>query len=157
MKFLYSFAFTTCLFTATPLIFAVEDSNQPREITLKADKSNLKFDKTELTVTAGEKVKLLFVNPDGALHPHNVLIVKPGTAVRVGMLANRKMSDPEFMKNPNPKTQDVLFASKLLQAGEQEVIDFKAPSEPGDYPYVCTYPGHWAVMKGILKVVAKND
>ena len=29
---------------------------------------------------------------------------------------------------------------------------FTAPSKPGDYDYVCTFPGHAMLMKGILRV-----
>ena len=47
---------------------------------------------------------------------------------------------------------DVLFASKLGQPDAEDVLEFTAPSEPGDYPYICTYPGHWAIMNGIMKV-----
>jgi len=138
----------------TSVGFAKESSDQLHEIKIAADKTNLKFDITEFTVAAGASVRLVFINPEGSLQPHNILFVKPGAAVRVGMLVNRKMSDSEFLKNPNPGTSDVLVASTLLQAGEKQVIDFTAPQVPGDYPYLCTYPGHWAVMKGVMKVRA---
>ncbi|HCY59001.1 MAG TPA: hypothetical protein DHU78_09145, partial [Opitutae bacterium] len=44
-------------------------------------------------------------------------------------------------------------ASKLLNSGEEEVINFKSPAKPGDYPYVCTFPGHHILMRGNLQVV----
>lgn len=147
-------ALTTYQLTASPT--RADDALPLREITLRADKVNLAFDIEEFTVYAGEQVQLTFINPEGALHPHNVLIVRPGTATRIGMLVNRKMRDPEFLKDPNPGTSDVLFASSLLQAGEEEVMEFTAPTEPGEYPYVCTFPGHWAVMKGIMVVKAAS-
>lgn len=31
-------------------------------------------------------------------------------------------------------------------------VRFEAPAEPGIYPYVCTFPGHWVMMKGDLVV-----
>jgi azurin len=31
-------------------------------------------------------------------------------------------------------------------------IHFDAPKEKGDYPYLCTFPGHWMVMNGVMKV-----
>lgn len=152
--------FTLSLAVLASHIFAspirADESLPLREITLRADKVNLAFDIEEFTVYAGEQVQLTFINPEGALHPHNVLIVRPGTATRIGMLVNRRMRDPEFLKDPNPGTSDVLFASSLLQAGEEEVMEFIAPTEPGEYPYVCTFPGHWAVMKGIMMVKAAS-
>lgn len=149
---------TLCLVAAAFQLVATptraDEARPLREITLRADKVNLAFDIEEFTVYAGQQVQLTFINPEGALQPHNVLIVRPGTATRIGLLVNRKMRDPEFLKDPNPGTSDVLFASKLLQAGEEEIMEFTAPSEPGEYPYVCTFPGHWAVMKGIMVVKA---
>ena len=48
----------------------------------------------------------------------------------------------------------MLLASKLLQPRQVEQLKFTAPKEPGIYPYVCTYPGHWRRMHGALYVVA---
>jgi putative heme-binding domain-containing protein len=35
------------------------------------------------------------------------------------------------------------------------VLRFRAPGEPGIYPYVCTFPGHWVVMNG--EMIVAND
>ena len=40
----------------------------------------------------------------------------------------------------------------MLKQGETQALRFQAPTEPGDYPYLCTFPGHWTIMKGILVV-----
>jgi len=52
-----------------------------------------------------------------------------------------------------PVSNKVLLGSKLLQPGENQALSFDVPSEPGVYPYVCTYPGHWRRMYGALYVV----
>ena len=83
------------------------------EITLTADKVQFAYDKKEFTVKAGAKVKLTLDNPTGAIQPHNIIIVKPGKKDAVGMIANQSMADPNFLKNPVPKSEDVLFSSKL--------------------------------------------
>ena len=51
-----------------------------------------------------------------------------------------------------PKSNDILHHTKMLDRGETEVLEFTAPNEPGDYEYVCTFPGHSILMRGILKV-----
>ena len=56
-----------------------------------------------------------------------------------------------------PKSDKVLLASRLLQPRESQRLSFIAPKEPGVYPYVCTYPGHWRRMFGSLYVVADPD
>ena len=55
-------------------------------------------------------------------------------------------------KNFVPETDDVLFHTALTQPNATETIFFTAPTKPGDYDYVCTFPGHAALMKGILRV-----
>ncbi len=102
-----------------------------------------------LTVKAGSKVKLTFTNNDDM--PHNVVFVSPGAADEIGKAAMALgLKGPEMQYVPNsPK---VLHHTKLIQPGAAETIYFKAPSQPGDYMYVCTFPGHYQVMRGVLRV-----
>jgi len=127
------------------------------EVVLTADKVQFIYDIKEFTVKPGQKVKLTLINPAESVtrQPHNVIIVKPGKDMVVGMAANAGLSDPAFLttKNAVPDSPEILFYSKLVQPGAQEVLEFTAPAEAGDYPYICTYPGHWAIMKGVMKVV----
>ena len=127
------------------------------EITITADKVQFLYDVKEFTVKAGTTVKITLVNPADSVtrQPHNILIVKPGKMQAVGTAASDPllMADPAFVKNPVPESDDILHASELAQPGEEVVIEFTAPEEPGDYPYVCTYPGHWAIMNGVMHVV----
>ncbi|MEC5126119.1 plastocyanin/azurin family copper-binding protein [Verrucomicrobiales bacterium BCK34] len=126
------------------------------EVKITADKIQFAYDIKEFTVKPGQTVKITLVNPGDSVtrQPHNLLIVKPGKKDVVGMAANGAMSDPEFMttKQAIPESEDILFHTKLVQAGEEDVLEFTAPEEEGDYPYICTYPGHWAIMNGVMKV-----
>ncbi|MDF1825326.1 MAG: plastocyanin/azurin family copper-binding protein [Verrucomicrobiales bacterium] len=126
------------------------------EVTLTADKVQFIYDIKEFTVKPGQQVKLTLINPSDSVtrQPHNVLIVKPGKKDVVGMAANAGMTDPAFLteKNAIPESEDILFHSKLIQAGEEDVVEFTAPEEAGEYPYLCTYPGHWAIMNGVMTV-----
>ncbi len=54
-------------------------------------------------------------------------------------------------KNYIPSIGDIVSASKLLNPGEVEVLKLDLKT-PGDYPYLCTFPGHCHVMRGTLKV-----
>ncbi|MEO6705938.1 MAG: plastocyanin/azurin family copper-binding protein, partial [Ginsengibacter sp.] len=69
-----------------------------------------------------------------------------GLALNMGLDGEKK----SFIPN-SPK---VLYHTLLLQPGKSDTIYFTAPDKPGDYPYVCTYPGHYFLMRGILKVTA---
>ncbi|GGB97761.1 PVC-type heme-binding CxxCH protein [Dyadobacter sediminis] len=121
------------------------------EIRLVAVEAKMAFDKKVLTVPAGRAVTLVFENPD--LMPHNVVIVRPGTTGKVGEAADAMASLKDgFEKNFVPSTPDVLFATPLVNSGKSFRLEFKAPARPGDYPFICSFPGHWRVMQGILTV-----
>jgi azurin len=128
-----------------------------KEVTLKPDNANpLAYDAASktFTVKAGQKVKVTLENKAAIPQPHNLIIAKPGTLMKVGALANASMTDPKFImeKNCVPDSPDILWHTKLVQAGQSETLEFTAPAEPGDYPYLCTYPGHWILMQGVMKV-----
>jgi putative heme-binding domain-containing protein len=88
--------------------------------------------------------------------PHNFVIVTPGNLEKIGNAAEAFATEPgaaaaQYVPNlPGV----VLLKSKLLQTRQSEQLKFTAPKEPGIYPYVCTYPGHWRRMHGALYVVA---
>lgn len=122
------------------------------ELELKAIPGGvMKYAQTELTVKAGAAVVLTFINPD--VMPHNFLLLKPGTMQKVGTLADAMLTDPDAMKKQYvPESDDILVASKLVAPAGIEVLKFTAPTEPGAYPYICTFPGHWRLMFGTLEV-----
>ncbi len=109
----------------------------------------LQFDFTEFEVKAGQKVKLMFHNPDH--QQHNLLIVKPGTADVVAAAAIALGADG-FKKKWLPESDDILLATDLLEHKGKDVLEFVAPQEAGIYPYVCTFPGHAGVMRGKMVV-----
>lgn len=82
------------------------------------------------------------------------LDVKPGQVVS---LTFRNTSDPKFHYVHNfallsPSGREVLARTAFLKAGDSETIFFRAPDKPGDYPYICMYPGHHTTMQGIMRV-----
>ena len=114
------------------------------------------YDRVNIYVEAGRPVEIVFENID--IMPHNLIVIRPGMIERVGMAAEKMAADPNaFAKNFVPDVKEVLHATRLLQPGQSDHLYFTAPSEPADYPYVCTFPGHWQRMRGILHVVANLD
>ena len=107
------------------------------------------YDVTELTVKPGKKVKLTFANPD--FMPHNILLVKPGTENDIGLKA-MALGAGGFSVSYVPESSDILWSSKLVDHGKEQVIEFTAPDEEGAYPYICSFPGHHLLMRGILYV-----
>ena len=121
-----------------------------RTVTIRAV-PGLRFDLPEVTVTAGERVRLVLVNPDDMLH--NLLVVRPGAADRV-VEAAMNLGLTGQAQHYVPDSPDVLYHTALLQPDTQEAIYFEAPSTPGEYTYVCTFPGHGFTMRGTLRVSA---
>jgi azurin len=112
----------------------------------------MKYDKKLITVKAGQKVIINFSNPDNM--QHNLVITQKGMLDKVGAAADAMLQDPKAAaKNYVPRIPEVLHYTRLLNVDEEVTLQFTAPSQPGDYPFVCTFPGHWRIMNGILRVV----
>lgn len=125
-------------------------TNGPDQSLTIGTKPGLKFDVDKLEVKAGSRVKLVFNNNDDMLH--NCVITKPGAANAVGDAALRlNLNGPKM--NYVPNSPNVLFHTNILQPETSETIYFVAPTEPGDYQFVCSFPGHSSLMQGTLKVV----
>jgi azurin len=126
------------------------DWKQPDQVIVIGTKPGLKYDVTSLQVKAGTKIKLVFNNNDDM--SHNVVVVPPDKGNEVGDAAltlGLKGAEMQYV----PNSSNVLYHTNLIQPGTSESIYFIAPSKPGDYIYLCTYPGHAALMRGVLKVV----
>jgi putative heme-binding domain-containing protein len=127
-----------------------------RVIRLATVPDQMLFDKERMVVRAGKPFEVLFENND--LMPHNFVIVRPGALEEVGTLAEAQATQPGAdQRGYVPNSPKVLVAGKLLQPRDAERISWTAPAQPGIYPYVCTYPGHWRRMYGALYVVADLD
>ncbi|MEM7698403.1 MAG: PVC-type heme-binding CxxCH protein [Verrucomicrobiota bacterium] len=121
-----------------------EDTPQRTTVQINCIVEGLKFDVKKVELEAGKKVRLIFNNPD--VMQHNLVVVKPGTADAVAMAA-MTMGAEGFAKQFLPETEEIITATKLLNANEEETIEFTL-DQPGTYPYVCTFPGHAVLMRG---------
>jgi putative heme-binding domain-containing protein len=110
------------------------------------------FDKQLIVVEAGKPVEIILINDDAM--PHNLVVVTPGGLDEVGQAAEKMAPEPDAEGRIHvPASSKVLQATKMVEAGQQTKLSFTAPEEPGDYLYVCTFPGHWRRMVGTLAVV----
>jgi uncharacterized protein len=116
----------------------------------------MKFDKGELRVEAGQVVELVFTNTDTM--PHNFLLGTPGSLEAIGAAADELMTAPDGAAQQYiPAIPQVLFSTALLDPGQSVTMQFRAPEQPGQYPYVCTFPAHWRIMNGVLHVTARSE
>ena len=113
----------------------------------------MQFDVKWFAVEAGKSVQIVLANPDAM--QHNLVIGQPGSLQEIGTkgAAMPPPSDPEARAYV-PDTPLVLQATRLLNGGETERLTFNAPAKPGEYVYLCTFPGHFIRMYGVMLVVA---
>ncbi len=110
----------------------------------------MKYDVTAFEVKAGKKVKVTFANPD--FMPHNIVFVKSKAANEIAMAAIQ-LGAKGFEKGFVPDSDKILAASALVDHGKEATLEFIAPSQPGEHEFVCTFPGHHILMRGIMTVV----
>jgi uncharacterized protein len=122
-----------------------------KTIVMRVVKDVMKFDKILVTAKAGTTIQIVLENPD--FMQHNLVLAKPKTLEKVGAAADKMVSDPNGAKlNYVPKIPEVLSATPLINPGGKYTLTINIPNVPGDYPYVCTFPGHWRIMNGVLRV-----
>jgi azurin len=108
-------------------------------------------------VTEGQKVVLSFKHigqlPAIAMG-HNVVILKSGTAVPAFATKCAPAKDTGYIPQDEESKKEIVAHTKMLGGGESEEITFTAPAA-GDYPFICSFPGHFAIMQGVMTVKAK--
>ena len=132
----------------------IAHGNNHTEVTISGN-DTMQFAIKSFNASAGSDFKLPFKNtgklPKIAMG-HNLVILKKGiSAIKFGQ---KVMAAGGNATNALPESvmDDVLVATKLLGPGESEVLNFKVPLEKGSYQYVCTFPGHFAMMRGVMEV-----
>ncbi|MFT3705067.1 MAG: azurin [Agriterribacter sp.] len=112
----------------------------------------MQYDKKELKVKAGQKVTLT-LHHAGKLAKenmgHNLVIVKPGVDVTAFAMKAIEAKAHDYF--PESEAGNVIAHTKLIGGGESTTIEFTAPAA-GSYPYFCSFPGHFGLMKGVLIV-----
>ncbi|MEZ0487738.1 PVC-type heme-binding CxxCH protein [Fibrella aquatica] len=122
-------------------------------IQMKTVREEMRFDKKTFSVPAGKTVIIVLENPDAM--QHNLVVGKPKSTERIGKLADAMITAKDGAeKNYVPESSDILAATALVNPNQTIRLRFKAPDQPGEYPYLCTFPGHWRIMNGVMTVTA---
>ncbi len=121
------------------------------EVTLKPDAANpLAYDTKSISAKVGQKVKVTFNNTHPTLpQPHNFVLGKLGTKDKMMTIAMSAITLVD--KGYIPDSPDILAHTKLINPGQSESIEFTLTAA-GEYPYFCTFPGHVAIMNGVIIV-----
>lgn len=116
----------------------------------------MRFDKTSFAVKSGQSVEIVFKNvgkmPKQAMG-HNLVILAPATDVNSFAMAAISHKDNDYIPRDPALLSQIVAYTKILGPGEEDILTFTAGA-PGDYPYICSFPGHAGIMRGVMTVVA---
>ena len=133
--------------TVAPTAGPASAAGQAVTLDIGSKGEELLYDKDTLEAPAGSKITLNFKNNSTAL-AHNWVLIKPGTNETVG---NDGMAAGEANNYIKPNDPNVIAHTNLVKPGQTATITFDAPPQ-GQYPYICTFPGHHVLMKGVLTI-----
>ena len=136
-----------------PAISANDTAAVEGKITLTLEGNDLmKYNKKELRAKTGVTIRLVLVHtgkiPKNAMG-HNVVILKEGTDV--SEFVNKAASAVGTDYIPESHKDKIIAHTRMIGGGEFDAVEF-AIDKPGSYVYLCSFPGHSAIMRGILIV-----
>lgn len=106
----------------------------------------MKFDLSEIKVKAGDTVVLTLKHvgklPKAAMG-HNWVLLAQGTDIAAFSQKAVRARDTEYI----PEGDEVIINTSLIGGGEETTIEFVVPAA-GEYDFICSFPGHFAIMKG---------
>lgn len=124
-----------------------EVDNNVTEVVISGD-DMMKFDLSEIKVKAGQKIKLTLRHKgkmDVNVMGHNVVILKKGVDVAEFGAKAATARDTKYI--PAGSENDIIAHTDLIGGGQTASVEFDAP-EAGTYDFICSFPGHYALMKG---------
>jgi azurin len=127
----------------------------PKTVEVQAD-DKMRFDVTAFEVARGQKVSITLKNigttPKFSMG-HNLVVldktVNTGNVTKFLDTAATAAASDYVPKG----SKEVLAATKLLGPNETDTVTFTAPFVPGEYLYLCSFPGHFSQgTKGFMTV-----
>lgn len=126
------------------------ESTQSKTLKIGTEGNSLAFNPKTLSVKANQQVTLIFSNnatSDSGMF-HNWVLVNPEKDSEIANSGVQAGSEHHYIID----SPDIIAHTRIVDPGKSETIHFTAPQSPGDYPFICTVPGHYPSLKGTLKV-----
>lgn len=146
----FTTTFATVLTPNVTMTTEVEKSSDKVKIVIESN-DQMRFNLSEITVQQGQTVVLTLKHvgklPKAAMG-HNWVLLEPNTDLASFAMSAMKAKDNEYVPADAP---EVVVNTILLGGGEETTIEFEAPS-PGTYSFICSFPGHYALMQGTFTV-----
>lgn len=138
--------------SATPAVMA----QAPAKFEITCN-DQMTYNSKGFEVVAGQKVSLTLKNVGKIplkTMGHNLVLLKPGTSLAEfsGKAAAEKNNG--YLPQDAETKKAIIAATKRLGGGDSDTIIFTLTT-PGEYPFICTTPGHFSIMQGVITVKAK--
>lgn len=124
-----------------------EEADGVIELSLEGN-DQMKYNKKRLRAKAGAEVELTFKHVGEMSKQamgHNFVLLKKGTDIMAFAEKAAGAMDNDYIP---ADAEEVIVHTEMLGGGESTVLKFTAPTEPGEYDFICSFPGHVALMKG---------
>jgi len=138
--------FTLLIIFSLVIFTSCSDKNDVNNILITSD-DYMKFDTRKITVKSGKIVKLTLKHIgqlDVQVMGHNFVLLK--RKVNLIEFANKAATARDNQYIP-VGSDEVIVYTDMIGGGEETTIEF-LPPEPGVYDFLCSFPGHYAMMKG---------
>lgn len=142
---------TVCVALALFIFSGCGGDSGPAEVLIKPVGDQMAYEQTSFTVSAGQTVNLTFENvATSPAMQHNVIILNTNDDAVVNRVGTAGMmaADTDYV----PADDAILAYTAMSGPGETKSVTFTAPTEPGSYTYLCTFPGHYTLMQGTMIV-----
>lgn len=136
--------------TALTLAPSAAPAQSPDTVTVEINAvPGIRYDRVRFQAPPGAPVKIIFENRDDVADmDHNLVVTRPGARMEVVQAGMQAGVENSYV----PRIEQVIAFTPQTKRGDRFVLTFTAPTEPGAYPYVCTFPGHGYVMYGVMYV-----
>jgi azurin len=142
------------------LLFSVTSCSRapdvpPKQVEINAD-DKMRFDVTAFEVKPGQKISVTLKNvgttPKFSMGHNFIMLDRSVNVGNVQTFLDKASTEAAHDYVP-PGSKDVLAHTKLLGPGESDTVTFNAPFIPGEYLYLCSFPGHYSQgTKGFMTV-----
>lgn len=116
-------------------------------VVVKSFGTDLSYDVTEIRAKAGSTLTIRYENTSDM--PHNVVFVNSRADIQPVGVAGIRARDTDYVPQDDENQARIFANTKLAKPGDTVFVTFTVP-EPGTYPYICSYPGHFTMMQGDL-------
>lgn len=122
------------------------DDEVDEVVTIKAVGSSLQYETTEIELEAGTTVTIRLDNSESTM-PHNIVLLEGREDIQPVGVAGVQAQQTDYI--PESESDRIIEYTALAKPGDVVEMTFEVPP-PGEYPYICTYPGHFQTMRGTL-------